>query len=145
MIKRILKMTVKDWRLLTRNYYVAAILVIGLLYVLATRFMIPAELNTGNHFVLWDQTAGQIVRRAYEAQASDPTQLTIVDSAEAYASAVAGNNRIGLRVIGEAMPEQFEVTFSETGRKVVYELTARSAFNPFALPQLQRFQCPANL
>ena len=24
-------------------------------------------------------------------------------------------------------------------------LTARSAFNPFALPQLQRFQCPASL
>ncbi|HEX5419137.1 MAG TPA: type VI secretion IcmF C-terminal domain-containing protein, partial [Gammaproteobacteria bacterium] len=42
-------------------------------------------------------------------------------------------------------PEQFEVTFSQGGRDVVYELTARSAFDPFALPQLRQFRCPAGL
>jgi type VI secretion system protein ImpL len=41
--------------------------------------------------------------------------------------------------------EQFEVTFSQGGRNVIYELTARSAFNPFALPELQRFRCPGTL
>jgi type VI secretion system protein ImpL len=44
-----------------------------------------------------------------------------------------------------AVPEQFEVTFSLGGRSVIYELTARSAFNPFASPDLERFECPANL
>jgi type VI secretion system protein ImpL len=41
--------------------------------------------------------------------------------------------------------EQFRVTFSNGAHDVIYDLTARSAFNPFALPQLQRFQCPASL
>jgi type VI secretion system protein ImpL len=44
-----------------------------------------------------------------------------------------------------AQPEQFEVTFTNGGRSVYYELSARSAFNPFALPQLKRFTCPASL
>ena len=52
-------------------------------------------------------------------------------------------DRSNLRATGTA--EQFEVTFSQGGRNVVYQLTARSAFNPFALPQLQRFQCPPSL
>ncbi len=42
-------------------------------------------------------------------------------------------------------PEQFEATFSQGGRDVVYELTARSAFNPFARSQLERFRCPGSL
>ncbi len=42
-------------------------------------------------------------------------------------------------------PEQFEATFSQGGRNVVYELTARSAFNPFARSQLERFSCPGTL
>src|SRR5690606_17055754 len=41
--------------------------------------------------------------------------------------------------------EQFTVKFSNAEREVDYLLTARSAFNPFALPQLERFQCPASL
>jgi type VI secretion system protein ImpL len=44
-----------------------------------------------------------------------------------------------------AVPEQFEVTFAQGGRTVVYQLTARSAFNPFALPELRRFECPGTL
>jgi type VI secretion system protein ImpL len=43
------------------------------------------------------------------------------------------------------VPEEFEVTFSQGDRSAIYQLTARSAFNPFALPQLQRFECPASL
>jgi type VI secretion system protein ImpL len=43
------------------------------------------------------------------------------------------------------VPEQFEITFSANNRAVVYELIARSAFNPFALTQLQQFECPAAL
>ena len=52
-------------------------------------------------------------------------------------------DRSNLTATGEA--EQFELTFSEGGRDVVYQLTARSAFNPFALPQLQQFRCPGSL
>jgi type VI secretion system protein ImpL len=43
------------------------------------------------------------------------------------------------------VPEQFEVAFSVNGRSVLYDLIARSAFNPFALPQLQQFECPGTL
>jgi type VI secretion system protein ImpL len=43
------------------------------------------------------------------------------------------------------VPEEFEVTFAQENRSAVYQLTARSAFNPFALPQLQRFECPNSL
>ena len=43
------------------------------------------------------------------------------------------------------VPEEFEVTFAQGDRSATYQLTARSAFNPFALQQLQRFECPASL
>lgn len=52
-------------------------------------------------------------------------------------------DRSKLRPTGK--PEQFEATFSQGGRDVVYELTARSAFNPFALSQLKQFRCPSGL
>jgi type VI secretion system protein ImpL len=42
-------------------------------------------------------------------------------------------------------PEKFQITFDLDGRLVVYELRARSAFNPFRLKELEQFQCPARL
>ena len=110
-LKRILRLTAKDWRLLTRNYYVAAILLVAVMYIAATRFMIPAELNTGAHVVLWDETGSQVVRQFYEAHAEDPAQLTIVNSADEFAAAVEGYNHIGLHAQGELGLEQFEVTY----------------------------------
>ena len=44
-----------------------------------------------------------------------------------------------------SVPEQFEITFTLNGREVHYELVARSAFNPFALTELQQFECPSAL
>lgn len=44
-----------------------------------------------------------------------------------------------------ANPESFNVTFTLDGRAARYELAARSAFNPFSLPELNAFRCPTNL
>jgi type VI secretion system protein ImpL len=51
----------------------------------------------------------------------------------------------GSNLRSTSVPEQFEVTFTRADRTVVYELIARSAFNPFSLTQLQQFQCPGSL
>lgn len=111
MLRRIWALTKKDWRMLMRNYYVAAILLVALLYIVATRFLIPAELSTNATVVLFDETGSQIVREFYESHAGGSEQLLIVESAEQFASAVEGYNRIGLRVVGGNVPEQFEATF----------------------------------
>lgn len=41
--------------------------------------------------------------------------------------------------------ERFEVTFTVDGHTAIYDLTARSAFNPFSLSQLRNYQCPSQL
>ena len=48
-----------------------------------------------------------------------------------------------LRRTGTA--EEFEITFNVGGKAVAYELTARSAFNPFNFDSLRRFRCPETL
>jgi type VI secretion system protein ImpL len=42
-------------------------------------------------------------------------------------------------------PEQFQVTFTLADRWIIYELRARSAYNPFNLSQLRSFHCVPNL
>lgn len=42
-------------------------------------------------------------------------------------------------------PESFEVEFMLDGRTALYELAARSAYNPFGFPELQQFSCPESL
>jgi type VI secretion system protein ImpL len=42
-------------------------------------------------------------------------------------------------------PETFTVQFTLDGRTASYELAARSAFNPFDLPELGEFSCPKSL
>ncbi len=42
-------------------------------------------------------------------------------------------------------PEQYQVVFSLGGRTATYELIARSAYNPFDLPELSEFRCPQRL
>jgi type VI secretion system protein ImpL len=44
-----------------------------------------------------------------------------------------------------SVPEQFEVRFTQGGQWVLYQLTARSAFNPFAMDELRQFACPTSL
>lgn len=44
-----------------------------------------------------------------------------------------------------ASPEQFTLTFSLEDRWVIYELRARSAYNPFNLQQLRSFRCVPSL
>ncbi len=112
MLRRIWALTKKDWRMLVRNYYVAAILLVAVLYIVATRFLIPAELSTDALVVLWDQTESQVARQFFETHTADePSQLVVVDSADQFAAAVEGYNRIGLRVTGGEVPEVFEVTY----------------------------------
>jgi type VI secretion system protein ImpL len=42
-------------------------------------------------------------------------------------------------------PEVFEVEFRLGDRTALYELTARSAYNPFRFPELEQFSCPESL
>jgi len=42
-------------------------------------------------------------------------------------------------------PEVFEVEFRLGARAALYELTARSAYNPFRFPELEEFRCPEAL
>jgi type VI secretion system protein ImpL len=42
-------------------------------------------------------------------------------------------------------PEVFEVEFRLGERTALYELTARSAYNPFRFPELEQFTCPEAL
>jgi type VI secretion system protein ImpL len=42
-------------------------------------------------------------------------------------------------------PEVFEVEFRLGERAALYELTARSAYNPFRFPELEEFSCPESL
>jgi len=42
-------------------------------------------------------------------------------------------------------PEEFTLTFVLEDRWVIYELHARSAFNPFNLSQLRSFRCASSL
>ena len=41
--------------------------------------------------------------------------------------------------------EHFEVEFDVFGNSVLYELVARSAYNPFRFSELERFSCPSRL
>jgi type VI secretion system protein ImpL len=49
------------------------------------------------------------------------------------------------RLTATKVPEQFEVSFMSGSRVAQYQLVARSAFNPFALTELQQFECPGAL
>jgi type VI secretion system protein ImpL len=42
-------------------------------------------------------------------------------------------------------PEVFEIEFRLGERTALYELTARSAYNPFRFPELEQFSCPEAL
>jgi type VI protein secretion system component VasK len=42
-------------------------------------------------------------------------------------------------------PEQFTLTFSLEDRWATYDLRARSAYNPFNIPQLRGFRCVPSL
>jgi len=44
-----------------------------------------------------------------------------------------------------ATPEKFQTRFQMDDRWVEYEIRANSAFNPFDLPELRAFRCPAQL
>lgn len=43
------------------------------------------------------------------------------------------------------LPEQFELSFDIGGHSVVYEMTARSAYNPFLMSELGAFRCPRDV
>lgn len=41
--------------------------------------------------------------------------------------------------------EHFEIEFDVDGHKAIYELVARSAYNPFRFEELEKFSCPGRL
>lgn len=109
MSRRLLSLTARNLRLISRNYYLAIILILALLYAAVTRFLIPADLSQKPPVVLWDTTAGQVMRQAY--QQAEQGQVFFADSAEAYETLLEGTNRIGLKVLGGVIPERIEVTY----------------------------------
>jgi len=52
-------------------------------------------------------------------------------------------DRANIRSSGKL--EQFEVEFDVDGYKAIYELVARSAYNPFRFEELEKFSCPGRL
>jgi type VI secretion system protein ImpL len=46
---------------------------------------------------------------------------------------------------GSGLSDKLEVTFSIGGRTAVYEIQANSVKNPFLMPELHEFRCPARL
>lgn len=49
------------------------------------------------------------------------------------------------RIERSAQPEKFRAIFNFEGRRAVFDVTASSVQNPFRLPELQSFTCPARL
>ncbi|HZW19935.1 type VI secretion system membrane subunit TssM [Noviherbaspirillum sp.] len=49
------------------------------------------------------------------------------------------------QIVRSAQPERFRATVHIAGRRVTYDVTTSSVQNPFRLPELQAFQCPAKL
>jgi type VI secretion system protein ImpL len=49
------------------------------------------------------------------------------------------------QVATSAQPERFRATFSVSGRRVAFDVTTSSVQNPFRMPELQAFKCPAQL
>lgn len=109
MLRRFLTLMAKDLILVLRNHYLAVIIGLALLYALAVRFMIPADLSPKPDIVLWDATRGKLLQRHYQQQAQD--KLITVNSGEAFQAALESRNRIGLRIRGEQVPERIDVVF----------------------------------
>lgn len=49
------------------------------------------------------------------------------------------------RITPSGQPERFRATFQFGGRSLAFDVTAHSVQNPFRLPELQAFKCPAKL
>jgi len=49
------------------------------------------------------------------------------------------------RITRSTQPERFRATFRTAGGRVSFDVTTSSVQNPFRLPELQAFQCPAKL
>jgi hypothetical protein len=108
-VRRVASLVRKDARLLVRNYYLVAVLVIAALYIAAVRFLFPADININPGLVLWDNTAGGAVRGAFAAGGD---QVIVVETEAEYNAALAGGaTRIGIRADGGVRVERFELTF----------------------------------
>jgi ABC-type multidrug transport system fused ATPase/permease subunit len=108
-LRRFLSLTARNLRLINRNWYLVIIVVLALLYAAATRFLIPADLSQEPVLVVWDTTAGQAMRQLYAGTGGG--QAIIVESESDYAKQLEAAGRIGLKVVGAAVPERIEVTY----------------------------------
>jgi hypothetical protein len=113
MLRRFGSLTLKDMRMISRNYYLAAVLVLAALLVVAIRFLLPADVAIKPLIVLWDNTSGGAVRQMLEARAgAEGGTLIVVETQQAYDQELAvPGNRIGIRADGGATVERFELTF----------------------------------
>lgn len=109
MLRRLLSLTKRDLKLVTRNYYLTIVIILALLYAVTTRFLIPADLNPQAVIVLHDTSGGQALRQMYE-RAGGGTVI-LAGSADEYDRHLEAANRIGLRVFGAAAPDRIEITY----------------------------------
>ncbi|MDP2872920.1 MAG: ABC transporter permease [Bacillota bacterium] len=109
MFRRLLSLTQRDLRLITRNYYLAIVVILALLYALVTRFLIPADLSPQPAVVLLDSTGAQAMRQLYERAGGG--NVIVAGSADEYDRHLEAANRIGIKVTGSVMPERIEVTY----------------------------------
>jgi hypothetical protein len=107
--RRLLSLTKRDLRLVTRNYYLAIVVILALLYAVVTRFLIPADLNPRAVVVLYDTSGGQAIRQMYERAGAG--NVIVAGSAAEYEQHLEAANRIGLKVYGAVAPERIEVTY----------------------------------
>lgn len=109
MIRRLLALTVKDLRVVARNHFLTAVLVLAVVYALAVNYLVPGDPSGRPVAVVWDTTALGLMGRLYLA--AEPDRSLVVDSEAAYREALEEGNRIGIKVLGELVPERIEVTY----------------------------------
>jgi hypothetical protein len=131
MVRRLLSLTAKDLRLITRSHFLTVVLGLAVLYALVVHFLLPADITTKPGVVLWDTTQAGAFERMYLAAGGE--RVIVVASEAAFLEAMETANRIGIKVIPQAdnaaLPGRIEVTYQgHEGPKVrrLLEATLRA-------------------
>lgn len=109
MARRFSALMLRDVRLVIRNHHLTIGVAIAVLYALLVRFLVPADLAVEPNLVIWDRTPAQAIAHWYRQ--TEPDRAVVVDSEAAFGGALREANRIGVKVTGERLPEELELTF----------------------------------
>ncbi|HSW09752.1 MAG TPA: ABC transporter permease [Bacillota bacterium] len=109
MLRRFSALVARDIKLVVRNHHLTIVVAVAVLYALLVRFLIPAELAFEPNLVIWDRTATRAIATWYRE--TEPGRAKVVDSEAAYEEALREANRIGVKVTGDRLPEELELTF----------------------------------